>query len=365
MIRSENPLAHAFLGHFKNEALISLLKQNLFLILWENESGIISDFVWIPICTVYDVKLNFLLSKTLGANLESFYISCCHPIPVPSSYFLYAFSVTITVYLYCYSNLENSKMSTNKLDNQPVDSLSSWNPSVAGSDVSGEERSIGVSYSETGESGLPQVLNQHNYLETHRSGHLFPKDSSLPRRPHSPYNSNGPIKNLNIEMSYLRHGPPPPSDVDPQFDDRPFTVDREEKNKSAHKYRRKKPILLSILKCIVSLIMSAGLITCVIVSKLSLVTVGQKLNFTLWKSNNENNRTSNASIKASTLSINNASNQYQSAIVFNMLVLILIVPHAYGFLRSLFSSGFKQSHPWPTKRAVLWVRIIFHLFFFS
>ena len=145
-----------------------------------------------------------------------------------------------------------------------------------------------------------------------------------------------------------------------------FTVEREGKNDSARNYRRKKSILLSILKCILAFLMSAGLLASAVVSKLSLVAIGWKLNYTSDKDSTSQTANSTSRVNQTTektaafhskltLCGNSRYSLYQCETVFNMLVLILVIPHIYGFLKALFSSGWKKSHPWPTKRAVIWV----------
>ena len=225
-------------------------------------------------------------------------------------------------------------------------------PSIgAGSDISGEDRTANVSYGGTTDSELPPVSKHNRYLDSYQPENPFMNGTAFHRGPHDL------SKNVSMELPFLG-GSVPPSETSQQTEDQPFTVEREEKNESARKYKKKKSVFLSILKCIISFLMSVCLLGCVVASKLSLVTLGQKVtsNFTLCKNSPMTSNSSNASFVGKS-SGSNGQSQYQNETIFNMLVLILIIPNAYSFLRALFSSGFKRSHPWPTKRAIIWVRV--------
>ena len=162
----------------------------------------------------------------------------------------------------------------------------------------------------------------------------------------------------NYELKYKR-GSMSPSDIDQNAEERPFVVQREEKNQSAKGHVKRKSIFLSIIKCVVSVLISACLLACVVASKLSVVELGLQLNFTReFPSDSANN----TSVKSNNTATNIASAQCgpscrQAARVFVMLVLVLIIPYGYSLLRGMFQSGFKRTHPWPTKRALIWVRV--------
>ena len=224
----------------------------------------------------------------------------------------------------------------------------SMNPSVAGSDVISED---------DGSIDLPPY---HKTLGPEMDSNL---KTPLCRNasPLSLQNvSESPELNAK-SMSHLTPNMVPNSDTSNQY-----TVEREEKNDTAKNYRRQKSVFLSILKCVLSMLMSICLLSCVVASKLSLVAIGQRLNYTMAKTS-VRQAASNASLGSnqtmkkhtphSSLIFCGSSKYglYQCETIFNMLVLILMTPHIFAFLKALVSSGCKTSHPWPTKRAVAWV----------
>ena len=125
------------------------------------------------------------------------------------------------------------------------------------------------------------------------------------------------------------------------IDDQLLIVEQENKDEDSRKYKRKKTLLLSALKCILSMFMSLTLFICVVIGKISLVHIGQQLNYTAVGRNY-------------TYEINhgNASLRETS---FIMLVIIMVSPSLYSLLKAICVSGMKRSHPWPTKRAIIWV----------
>ena len=127
-------------------------------------------------------------------------------------------------------------------------------------------------------------------------------------------------------------------------------VEQETRDEDSRKYKRKKTILLSALKCILSVLMSVTLFVCVVAGKLSLVHIGQRLNYTNLHRNNT--------------SLKNDSVGPLRETSFIMLVIILVFPSLYTLVRAICVSGMKRSHPWPTQRAIIWVSSFFsHLLF--
>ena len=247
-----------------------------------------------------------------------------------------------------------------KMDHISLNLASSATPSIAGSDVDSEEdeRIELPHYKNSLDSGIGFHLKKPSFLQQD-----LPVSRNVSPLP-APHISE--IPDLNTKsMSYLEPNMLPNMGLELETSNQ-FTVEREGKNDSARNYRRKKSVLLSILKCILAFLMSAGLLACAVVSKLSLVAIGCKLNYspdkdslpqTANSSSRVNQTTEKTAASHSELTFcgNSRYSLYQCETVFNMSVLILVIPHTYGFLKALFSSGWKKSHPWPTKRAVIWV----------
>lgn len=158
-------------------------------------------------------------------------------------------------------------------------------------------------------------------------------------------NTTSPSSNLHnaTETSIYNEGhnvTPHTNDVDGQI----FTVERNERKHTKH-YKRKKTFCLSAFKSLLSILISLVLFACVVASKLSLVHIGQKLNYTEITASNSSSRVRSQ----------NGSKRETSLI---MLIMILVSPSVYTFLRAICISGMKRSHPWPTRNAVIWVGIL-------
>ena len=125
------------------------------------------------------------------------------------------------------------------------------------------------------------------------------------------------------------------------MDEQPLIVEQEISDDDSKKYKRKKTLLLSAVKCILSVFMSLTLFICVVAGKISLVHIGQQLNYTAMHNNY-------------TYIINHESASLRET-SFVMLIIIMVFPSFYSLLRAICVSGMKRSHPWPTKRAVIWV----------
>lgn len=118
-------------------------------------------------------------------------------------------------------------------------------------------------------------------------------------------------------------------------------VEKETRDEQSRTYKRKKTLLLSALKCILSILMSLTLFVCVVAGKISLVHIGQRLNYTGIYRN------------VSTLVTDDTKFNRETS--FIMLVIILVFPSSYTLIRAICTSGMRSSHPWPTKRAIVWV----------
>ena len=85
---------------------------------------------------------------------------------------------------------------------------------------------------------------------------------------------------------------------------------------------------LVLFKWVFTLFMFSATLFCLLASKLSLVSISQRLN-------DGNNR--------------------DNPVAFVMLMLIMMIPQFLAFLRSLASSAFSSKEYWPSKMAVFWV----------
>ena len=125
------------------------------------------------------------------------------------------------------------------------------------------------------------------------------------------------------------------------IDEQLLIVEQETRDEESRRYKRKKTLLLSALKCILSIMMSITLFVCVVVGKISLVHIGQRLNYTDLHRN------------SSSLQAKDSKSPRETS--FIMLVMIVVFPSFYTLLRATCTSGMKRSHPWPTQRAIVWV----------
>ena len=121
--------------------------------------------------------------------------------------------------------------------------------------------------------------------------------------------------------------------------ERKFTVQSEPKIniiESQSKKKEKSWAFVVVVKWVSTLFMFSATLFCLVASKLSLVSVSQRLN--------DDNATDNP-------------------VAFVMLILIMMIPQFLAFLRSLARSAFSSKEYWPSKTAVFWV-CFFNLSFF-
>ncbi len=106
-------------------------------------------------------------------------------------------------------------------------------------------------------------------------------------------------------------------------------------------------LTLSCVKCAVAGFMAISLLLLLVASKVSLVSIAQRINLS--------NKTKNFP-KHSVIA---CGGKYVEETAFIMLVLIMMVPQFFCFLSAVSNSAFCSSEPWPSKQAALWVRICF------
>ena len=113
--------------------------------------------------------------------------------------------------------------------------------------------------------------------------------------------------------------------------ERKFTVQSEPKIniiEGQSKKKEKSWTFVVAVKWVSTFFMFSATLFCLVASKLSLVSISQRLN----DGNNKDN-----------------------PVAFVMLMLIMMIPQFLGFLRSLASSAFSSKEYWPSKAAVFWV----------
>eukprot|EP00794_Sanderia_malayensis_P016107 gene16107-17728_t len=101
--------------------------------------------------------------------------------------------------------------------------------------------------------------------------------------------------------------------------------------------------LMSFIKCTVTIFMAVSLLLLLVASKLSFVSISQRI--TLANSTKKAVSNSHASCDGST---------YVEETAFIMLVLLMMIPQLFCFVRSVANSAFRSSEPWPSKKAALW-----------
>eukprot|EP00794_Sanderia_malayensis_P016163 gene16163-17786_t len=135
-------------------------------------------------------------------------------------------------------------------------------------------------------------------------------------------------------------------------DTQTFTVkQKEEKDDNANKYKRNKTYVLSAVKCLLALFMSLLLFGCVILSKISLVYIGQRLTYGAKRAVLNANLSLNATQQRY---ICGKGSPYLCETVLDMLIILLVTPSAYSFLRAVYGTATSKSHPWPTRKAIIW-----------
>ena len=122
--------------------------------------------------------------------------------------------------------------------------------------------------------------------------------------------------------------------------ERKFTVQSEPKIniiESQSKKKEKSWTFVVVVKWVSTLFMFSATLFCLVASKLSLVSISQRLNDDKKEDNH---------------------------VAFVMLILIMMVPQVLAFFRSLASSAFSSKEYWPSKMAVFFWVYFFDLFFF-
>lgn len=106
------------------------------------------------------------------------------------------------------------------------------------------------------------------------------------------------------------------------------------------KVRDRRPsIWLSVFKWLFAILLSFSVLSCVVASKISLISIGIFYNTT---------RNTCANV---------VPVGYEHETTFIMMVLVLMVPQFVSFVRSFRAGLFSEFHPWPSKSGIIWVSL--------
>lgn len=105
-------------------------------------------------------------------------------------------------------------------------------------------------------------------------------------------------------------------------------------------------VFLPLAKWITAILLGMAVLLCVVVSKISLLVIGQNYK-NILKAENE------TSADAVPQRVQAAGKEA----IFIMLVTVLLVPQGVSLLWAAWTSLFRRSHPWPTNTAIGWVSL--------
>ena len=99
-------------------------------------------------------------------------------------------------------------------------------------------------------------------------------------------------------------------------------------------------LCLSVFKWIMTTLIFFTTLLCLILSKLTIISLSHKLNFS--------NTTDRNSIIGTKME--------ESDVAFTLIVLSMMIPHVISFTRTFYASAFSSNQPWPGGKALLVVR---------
>ena len=126
-----------------------------------------------------------------------------------------------------------------------------------------------------------------------------------------------------------------------------FSVNAKPKAEQIEEEKRKKvktTVSLSIIKWIFTVFLFFGTLVCLIGSKLSLVSLSQRLNKAKFSSKQQDHPQQSCK-----------DDNCTSETAFVMVILIMMIPHGITFIKVFFNSAFSNEEVWPKCSAVLWV----------
>lgn len=101
-------------------------------------------------------------------------------------------------------------------------------------------------------------------------------------------------------------------------------------------------VWLSVAKCIVGILLFASVLTCLVASKISLLSMASFH----WNS-------------ANATDIQKKDPKQNRETLFIMTVLVLMIPEGFSFLRACWTSLFSKNRKWPCKKAIIVVSSFF------
>ena len=106
---------------------------------------------------------------------------------------------------------------------------------------------------------------------------------------------------------------------------------------------RRPSIWYSVVKWIVGIFLLISVLSCLVASKISLLSIAYYHESSGAKQSNDTNRET----------------------IFIMVVLTLMLPEAVSFLKACWTSLFRKNHKWPSSKAILLVSPLYREDFFS
>ena len=122
---------------------------------------------------------------------------------------------------------------------------------------------------------------------------------------------------------------------------RPLTISKKEKEDAEFaKSSENSSAIASALKWTATGLLGLSLLGCLVASKLSLIRLTQSLKNACGEANDYDSR-----VKATR--------------IFLMVVMTLVIPASFNFVRAVWIGGGRSDMPWPKKRAILLVCVRF------
>ena len=128
-----------------------------------------------------------------------------------------------------------------------------------------------------------------------------------------------------------------------QSDDIEYTVNQTAKVHRDSVEDRRPSIWYSVVKWIVGIFLPISVLTCLVASKMSLLSIACYHDPSGAKQSSDTNRET----------------------IFIMVVLTLMLPEAVSFLKACRTSLFRKNHRWPSAKAILVVSLLYREDFFS
>ena len=125
-----------------------------------------------------------------------------------------------------------------------------------------------------------------------------------------------------------------------------FTVESKPKVEIIKgKTKQNTSICLSMFKWVVTFLIFCTILVSLVVSKLSLISLGQRLNHP--------NISTNSTLTSS--SLDGAVTSYDADVAYTMIILFMMIPHLISFIRAFCKSAFSSIELWPGRTSLVLV----------